>query len=107
MRPVNYVFSMPWRGVIGPEAIRQPRPSPAPVTAQPELKMPLLNLPSTNSTFPASAPIQSGIDAATVRPPRQSREIGAPDVPQIAQLDINKIWQQRKLENPLDAEATR
>ena len=105
MRPVNYVFSMPWRGVIGPEAIRQPRPSPAPVTAQPELKMPLLNLPSTNSTFPASAPIQSGIDAPTVRPPRTPREIGAPTPP--APLDTAEVWRRRRLECPLDSEASR
>ena len=104
MRPVNYVFSMPWGGRIGPEAIRQPR---QPVTTQPELKMPLLHLPSTASSFPPSAPIQAGIDAPTVRPPRTPREIGAPSVPQIAQIDINKIWQQRKLETPLDSEATR
>ena len=69
--------------------------------------MPLLHLPSTASSFPPSAPIQAGIDAPTVRPPRTPREIGAPSVPQIAQIDINKIWQQRKLENPLDSEAAR
>ena len=99
MRPVNYVFSMPWGGRIGPEAIRQPR---QPVTTQPELKMPLLHLPSTASTFPASAPIQAGIDAATVRPPRQSREIGAPTPP--APLDTAEVWRRRRLECPLDSE---
>ena len=104
MRPVTLSFRMP-PAQPSPDWFRPYRP--APITTQPELKMPLLNLPPTASTFPASAPIQSGIDAATVTPPRTPRQVGAPDVPQIAQIDINKIWQQRKLENPLDSEAAR
>lgn len=54
---------------------------------------------------PASAPIQTGVDSATVRPTRTPREIGAPDVP--APIDTAEIWRLRRLECPLDSEASR
>ena len=102
-RALNLVFSMPWRGQIDRESIRQPRPPAPPIPSPTELnKMLITNLPPAP---PASVTIQSGIDAATVTPPRTPRQVGAPDVP--PPIDTAEIWRLRRLECPLDSEAAR
>ena len=102
-RALNLMFSMP-RGSIGPESMSKPRQSAPPV---PPGVNPMPIFTTLPPPPPASVTISRGVDAPTVTPPRTPRQVGAPDVPQIAQIDINKIWQQRKLENPLDSEASR
>jgi len=102
-RPVTMNFRMP-PAQSGPDWFRPYRPPAPPIQSPTELnKMLITNLPPPP---PASVNITRGTDSATVTPPRTPRQVGAPDVPQIAQIDINKIWQQRKLENPLDSEAS-